>query len=186
MEAERPRRRRLDRRGSTGDTHGGTARADRPDTGLANIGQSVVVQGELTGSEDLTIDGQVEGTINLQKHVLTIGRSGRIQARVAAKAVVVLGHVLGNITATERIEIREDGSVEGDIAAPRVGIADGAHFKGSIDMQDAAKAESRTEASGRTASASGTRPSVTARPTAATRKPAAVSQPSGSDSRATP
>ena len=116
-----------------------TAKAGARPGDIAAIGQSVIVKGELTGSENLVIDGQVEGTIELHQHVLTIGPSGKIKAQVSAKSVVVLGHVVGNITATEKIEIREDGSVDGDIAAPRVGIAEGAHFRGSIDMQDAAK-----------------------------------------------
>jgi len=67
--------------------------------------------------------------------VLTVGSNGRIKAQVTAKAIVVLGHVTGNLTATERVDIRENGSVEGDIVAPRVAIADGSHFRGSIDMQ---------------------------------------------------
>ena len=102
---------------------------------LANIGKSIVINGELSGSEDLTIEGQVEGKIELRDHVLTVGSNGRIKAQVTAKAIVVLGHVTGNLTATERVDIRENGSVEGDIVAPRVAIADGSHFRGSIDMQ---------------------------------------------------
>ena len=107
---------------------------------IANIGRSVVIKGELTGSESLAIEGQVEGTINLGEHLLTIGPAGKIKAQVAADSVVVCGRVIGNITAADKIEIRENGSVEGDIAAPRVAIADGAHFRGSIDMQDSVKA----------------------------------------------
>ncbi len=102
---------------------------------LASIGKSIVINGELSGSEDLTIEGQVEGKIELRDHVLTVGSNGRITAQVSAKAIVVLGHVTGNLTATERVDIRENGSVEGDIVAPRVAIADGSHFRGSIDMQ---------------------------------------------------
>ena len=102
---------------------------------LASIGKSIVINGELSGSENLTIDGQVEGKIDLRDHVLTVGSNGRIKAQVTAKSIVVLGHVTGNLTATERVDIRESGSVEGDIVAPRVAIADGSHFRGSIDMQ---------------------------------------------------
>src|SRR5713101_150888 len=102
---------------------------------LASIGKSIVINGELSGSEDLTIEGQVEGKIELRDHVLTVGSNGRIKAQVTAQAIVVLGHVTGNLTATERVDIRENGSVEGDIVAPRVAIADGSHFLGSIDMQ---------------------------------------------------
>jgi cytoskeletal protein CcmA (bactofilin family) len=102
---------------------------------IVNIGKSVVIKGELNGSEDLTIEGVVEGTIQLRDHVLTIGPNGRIQAQVFAKAVIVLGQVSGNIAATEKIDIRDNGSVDGDIVSPRVAIAEGAHFRGSVDMQ---------------------------------------------------
>jgi cytoskeletal protein CcmA (bactofilin family) len=100
-----------------------------------NIGKSVVIKGELNGSEDLTIEGRVEGTIDLRENVLTIGPNGKIKAQVFAKTVVVLGAVTGNITASEKIDIRDGGTVEGDLAAPRVGISEGAHFRGSVDMQ---------------------------------------------------
>jgi cytoskeletal protein CcmA (bactofilin family) len=100
-----------------------------------NIGKSVVIKGELNGSEDLTIEGQVEGTIQLRDHVLTIGANGRIKAQVFAKAVIVLGEVTGNVTASDKVDIRDNGSVDGDIISPRVAIAEGAHFRGSVDMQ---------------------------------------------------
>jgi cytoskeletal protein CcmA (bactofilin family) len=101
----------------------------------ASIGKSIIIDGELSGSEDLTIEGRVDGKIELRNHVLTIGVNGRITAQVTAKSIVVLGHVTGNLTATEKVDIRDSGSVEGDIVAPRVAIADGSHFRGSIDMQ---------------------------------------------------
>ena len=101
----------------------------------ASIGMSIVINGELSGSEDLTIEGRVDGKIELRNHVLTIGSNGRITAQITAKAIIVLGHVTGNLTATEKVDLRESGSVEGDIVAPRVAIADGSHFRGSIDMQ---------------------------------------------------
>jgi len=100
-----------------------------------NIGKSVVIKGELSGSEDLTIEGQVDGKIELRQNVLTIGPNGKIKAQVFAKSVVILGEVTGNVTASEKVDIRDNGSVDGDIAAPRVAIAEGAHFRGSIDMQ---------------------------------------------------
>ena len=105
-----------------------------------NIGKSVVIKGELNGSEDLTIEGQVEGTIQLKEHVLTIGPNGKIKAQVFAKSVIVLGEVTGNVTATEKVDIRDKGSVDGDIISPRVAIAEGAHFRGSVDMQRKAAA----------------------------------------------
>ena len=103
--------------------------------GPVNIGKSVVIKGELTGSEDLTIEGHVEGKIELRQNVLTIGPNGKIKAQVFAKSVVILGEVTGNVTASEKVDLRDNGSVDGDIAAPRVAIAEGAHFRGSIDMQ---------------------------------------------------
>jgi len=113
----------------------------RPEAGhqmerdIVNIGKSVVIKGELNGSEDLTIEGHVEGTIHLREHVLTIGPNGKIKAQVFAKSVIVLGEVTGNVTATDKVDIRDNGSVDGDIIAPRVAIAEGAHFRGSVDMQ---------------------------------------------------
>jgi cytoskeletal protein CcmA (bactofilin family) len=101
---------------------------------VVNIGKSVVIKGELNGSEDLTIEGHVEGKIELRDHVLTIGPNGKIKAEVFAKAVIVLGEVSGNVSATEKVDIRDRGSVDGDIVSPRVAIAEGAHFRGSVDM----------------------------------------------------
>lgn len=103
--------------------------------GAVNIGKSVFIKGELNGSEDLIIEGQVDGKIELRDNVLTIGPNGKIKAQIFAKAVIVQGEVTGNITATERCDIRGNGSVVGDIASPRVAIAEGAHFRGGIDMQ---------------------------------------------------
>jgi cytoskeletal protein CcmA (bactofilin family) len=102
-----------------------------------NIGKSVVIKGELSGSEDLTIEGHVDGKIELRDNVLTIGPNGKIKAQVFAKSVIVLGEVSGNVTASEKVDIRDNGSVDGDIVAPRVAIAEGAHFRGSVDMQRA-------------------------------------------------
>ena len=111
-----------------------------------NIGKSVVIKGELNGSEDLTIEGQVEGKIELRQNVLTIGPNGKIKAQLFAKSVIILGEVTGNVTATEKVDIRDNGSVDGDIASPRVAIAEGAHFRGSIDMQrTGGKSESKSE-----------------------------------------
>ena len=122
-----------------------------------NIGKSVVIKGELSGSEDLTIEGHVEGKIELRENVLTIGPNGKIKAEVFAKAVVVLGEVVGNVTASEKVDIRDAGSVDGDIASPRVAIAEGAHFRGSVDMQ-------RT----------GTKPAATTKPATPATTPAAA------------
>jgi cytoskeletal protein CcmA (bactofilin family) len=105
------------------------------DKDVINIGKSVVIKGELNGSEDLTVEGSVEGKIELRDHVLTIGSHAKIKAEVFAKVAVVLGEVIGNITASEKVDIRDNGSVDGNIVSPRVAIAEGSHFRGSVDMQ---------------------------------------------------
>ena len=120
-------------------------RLDRGD--MVHIGKSVIIKGELTGSEDLTIEGHVEGKIELKDHVLTIGPNGKIKAQVFAKSVIVLGEVNGNVTATEKVDIRDGGSVDGDIVSPRVAIAEGAHFRGSVDMQRKAGVAAQASAS---------------------------------------
>lgn len=102
---------------------------------VVNIGQSVQIKGELNGNEDLTIEGMVDGKILVKDHHLTIGANGRIKAEVHAKTVTIVGQVIGNITADDKVEISPSGSVQGDVRAPRVAIADGARFKGSIDME---------------------------------------------------
>ena len=113
---------------------------------VVNIGKSVVIKGELNGSEDLTVEGHVEGRIELKDHVLTIGPHGKIKAEIFAKSVIVLGEVAGNIMASEKVDIRDNGSVDGDIIAPRVAIAEGAHFRGSVDMQRKAAAQAQAQA----------------------------------------
>ena len=150
---------------------------NEPQRGLeksnVNIGKSVVIKGELSGSEDLTIEGQVEGKIELRQNVLTIGPNGRIKAQVFAKAVVILGEVTGNVTATEKVDIRDNGSVDGDLAAPRVAIAEGAHFRGSIDMQrTGGKPEPKSEARAETKPAASSQPVMAS--SAPTPAPAAV------------
>src|SRR5262249_7287704 len=102
---------------------------------IVDIGKSIVIEGGLNGRGDPTNEGQVGGTNELPEQVLTIGATGRIKAQVFAKAVVVLGEVTGNVTATDKVDIRDNGSVDGDLVSPRVAIAEGAHFRGSVDMQ---------------------------------------------------
>jgi cytoskeletal protein CcmA (bactofilin family) len=119
---------------------------------IVNIGKSVIIKGELSASEDLTIEGQVDGKVDLNQNTLTIGANGRITAQVVAKVVIVLGQVHGNITATEKVDIRDNGQVDGDVSAPRIAIAEGAHFRGSIDMQQ--KAGAKPHASGTSPAAS--------------------------------
>lgn len=105
------------------------------EAGAVTLGKSITVKGELGGNEDLVIEGQVEGKIEFRQHVLTVGPNGKIKAQIFAKTVIVLGDVVGNITASEKVDIRDNGSVDGDITSPKVAIAEGAHFRGSIDMQ---------------------------------------------------
>jgi len=107
---------------------------------IVRIGQSIRIKGELSGKEDLLVDGHVEGKISLEQHSLTIGANGKITAEIHAKDVIVNGQVTGNITASDRIEITPSGSVQGDLRAQRVALADGATFRGAIDMKPADKA----------------------------------------------
>jgi len=101
----------------------------------ATIGKSLVIKGEVSGSESLYIDGRVEGAINLSGHRVTIGRNGQVQANINAKEVVILGKVKGNINASDRADIRNDGSLTGDVICQRISIEDGAYFKGGIDIR---------------------------------------------------
>jgi len=102
--------------------------------GAAIIGKSVVLKGQIYGREDVTIDGEVEGTVELQEHRLTIGPNGKVVATIKAREIVVIGTVQGNIETREKIEIRKDAKVVGDIRTARIVIEDGAYFKGSIDI----------------------------------------------------
>ncbi len=108
----------------------------------AAIGKSVIVKGQIYSREDLYVDGELEGTVELQEHKLTVGPNGKLQANVKAREVVVLGSVQGNIDAADRIDIRKDAKLIGDIKTTRIIIEDGAYFKGSIDITrpEAAKA----------------------------------------------
>jgi cytoskeletal protein CcmA (bactofilin family) len=117
-------------------------------SGVVHIGKSVTVKGEISGDEDLTIEGKVEGKIDLKNHNLVIGTNAKIRAEVAAKNVQIIGSVVGNVIATERVEIREVGSLEGDIVAPRVNIMDGAHFKGAVDMGKASASAEKSFSKG--------------------------------------
>jgi cytoskeletal protein CcmA (bactofilin family) len=102
---------------------------------LASIGKSVVVKGELSGSEDLYLDGEVEGSIELRGHSLTVGPNGRVRAHIHARDIIVHGRVDGNLYGGERVELRRTATLVGDIVTQRVAIEDGAFFKGAIDVQ---------------------------------------------------
>ncbi len=101
----------------------------------ATIGKSLVIKGEVTGSESLYIDGRVEGSINLPGNRVTIGRNGVVNANITAREIVALGKVRGNLTASDRVDIRTEGSLTGDVIAQRISIEDGAYFKGGIDIR---------------------------------------------------
>ena len=117
----------------------------------ATIGKGLFIKGEISGSESLFIDGKVEGSINLPGNRVTVGRNGQVSANVTAREVVVLGKVKGNVSATDRVDIRAEGALSGDVAAARISIEDGAFFKGGIDIR---KADAKqTNGSGGTATA---------------------------------
>lgn len=105
----------------------------------ATIGKSLMIKGEVSGSESLYIDGRVEGSINLPGNRVTVGRNGVIAANINAREVIVQGKVRGNITATDRVDIRNEGSLTGDVIAQRISIEDGAFFKGGIDIRKEVK-----------------------------------------------
>ena len=114
----------------------GASTTAAPGTGeQATIGKSLVVKGEVTGSESLYIDGKVEGAINLPGNRVTVGRNGQVAANIVAREVVVLGKVRGNCQASDRVDIRSEGSLTGDVIAARISIEDGAFFKGGIDIR---------------------------------------------------
>ena len=114
----------------------GTAAAGAiPNGEQATIGKSLVIKGEVSGSESLYIDGKIEGAINLPGNRVTVGRNGQVAANIMAREVVVLGKVRGNVHASDRVDIRSEGSLTGDVAAARISIEDGAYFKGGIDIR---------------------------------------------------
>jgi cytoskeletal protein CcmA (bactofilin family) len=106
-----------------------------PNSEQATIGKSLVVKGEVSGSESLYIDGKVEGAINLAGNRVTVGRNGQVAANISAREIVVLGKVRGNCQASDRVDIRSEGSLTGDVIAARISIEDGAFFKGGIDIR---------------------------------------------------
>jgi cytoskeletal protein CcmA (bactofilin family) len=128
----------------------------------ATIGKSLVIKGEVTGSESLYIDGRVEGSINLAGNRVTVGRNGVVAANINAREIVVLGKVRGNLTASDRVDIRSDGSLTGDVVAARISIEDGAFFKGGIDIRKGAQPGGQKEEA-KSASAAAAEPAVAAR-----------------------
>lgn len=114
--------------------------------GEANLGKSLVINGELSGSEDLYLDGSVQGTIDLKGNRLTIGPNGRVKANITAKSAVVHGKVDGNINASDRVDLKHSAVVTGDISTQRISIDEGAYFKGGVDIsREGAKQEAMPE-----------------------------------------
>ncbi len=107
---------------------------------MANIGKSITIKGDLSGNEDLQIEGTVEGRIDLPNNQLTVGAEGRVRADVHAKSVIVIGHVTGNVSGVERVEVQASGVVDGDVRAPKLIVAEGAALNGKIEMGAAAVA----------------------------------------------
>jgi cytoskeletal protein CcmA (bactofilin family) len=109
--------------------------------GMAVIGKSVTIKGQIFSQEDLTIDGEMEGSVELKEHRLTVGPNGKIQAGIKAREIVVLGTIHGNVEASDKIDIRKEARLVGDIKTSRIVIEDGAYFKGSIDITRGGTAE---------------------------------------------
>lgn len=112
-----------------------TSRAPSSGTDQATIGKGLFVKGEITGTESLFIDGKVEGSINLPGSRVTVGRNGQVAANITAREIVVLGKIRGNVSASDRVDIRAEGSLNGDVTVARISIEDGAYFKGGIDIR---------------------------------------------------
>jgi cytoskeletal protein CcmA (bactofilin family) len=113
-----------------------TSRTAAPSTAdQATIGKGLLIKGDISGSESIFIDGKVEGSINLPGNRVTVGKNGQVAASITAREIVVLGKVRGNVSATDRVDIRAEGSLSGDVSAARISIEDGAFFKGGIDIR---------------------------------------------------
>jgi cytoskeletal protein CcmA (bactofilin family) len=123
------------------------------DRATARLGSSLHVKGEISGNEDLLIDGSVEGLVQLDERKLTIGATAKVTADIIAREVVVYGSVKGNLRAKDRIEIKKDGSVNGDLTTARIMIEDGAYFKGSIEIDKSAEKDSGSNAFSKSAAA---------------------------------
>jgi len=108
--------------------------ADRP----THLSKTVVLKGTITGNEDLYVDGKLEGSVELPNNTVTVGVNGQVQANVSAREVVILGKLNGNVSAADRVEIRAQGALTGDVSAARISIEDGAFFKGGIDIRKGA------------------------------------------------
>ncbi|HUA99151.1 MAG TPA: polymer-forming cytoskeletal protein [Terracidiphilus sp.] len=117
----------------------------------ATISKGLSIKGEITGTESLYIDGKVEGSVSLAGNRVTVGRNGQVAANVTAREVVILGKIRGNVTASDRVDIRAEGALSGDVTAARISIEDGAYFKGGIDIRKAEVAKPVAAASANSA-----------------------------------
>lgn len=143
---------------------------------VAHIGKSVLIKGELSGSEDLYLDGEVEGNIELRDHSLTVGPHGRVRAHVNAREIIIHGKVEGNVRASDRVELKRSAVLAGDIVTQRIVIEDGAFFKGSIDIIKEEKKEPKLEAKREVAVAAAASWSVPSAPPAGTPQPSLLDQ----------
>jgi cytoskeletal protein CcmA (bactofilin family) len=114
-------------------------------TEQATIGRSLVIKGEISGSESIFVDGRIEGSINLAEHRVTIGRNGNVQANINAKEVVIMGKVTGNVDCSDRLDIRSEGSLTGDVVTHRISVEDGALLKGSVQVRAEEKKNNKNE-----------------------------------------
>jgi len=119
----------------------------------ATIGRSVVIKGEVSGAESLYVDGRIEGTVNFADSRVTIGRNGVVVANISAKEVVIMGAVTGNIHCTDRLDIRSEGSLTGDVVTPRISVEDGAMMKGAVEVRTAEKEKAHSKSNEATKSA---------------------------------
>ena len=109
----------------------------------ATIGKGLFIKGEISGSESLFVDGKIEGSISLPNNRVTVGRNGQVAANITAREVVILGKIRGNVSASDRVDIRAEGALNGDVSAARISIEDGAFFKGGIDIKKTDKQEAK-------------------------------------------
>jgi cytoskeletal protein CcmA (bactofilin family) len=126
----------------------------------AHIGKSVIIKGQLSGSEDLYLDGEVEGTVDLPGHTLTVGPSARVRANISARVVSIQGTVTGNVRGSDKVELKNSAVLTGDIATKRIAIDDGAFFKGGVDIQKDTTPDPRQATTPAASSSSGTTPST--------------------------
>lgn len=129
----------------------------------ATIGRSVVIKGEVSGTESLYIDGRIEGTVNFADHRVTVGRNGSVAANITAREVVILGKVHGNIQCTDRLDIRSEGALTGDVVTQRISVEDGAILKGSVQV----RAVEHNKSQGQKQAQAESKPAVSEQPKAA-------------------